>query len=568
MRNRVLSLLMAGLMAATVFAGCNGGSKDSSNSAGNSSSETSSSEETEDDKGSDSSLESKETGTDSAGGGSFAGYPMENGEKISWWVGTGYILNEAYGNADESPFHSGLSEMTGVDIEWSFPTPGTDAAQAFNLLIAGGDYPDIIFSDKIIADAQRFMEENVVRDLSNEIEEYSPNYYKFLKGTEIYDKAMKTDEGQYYGYGFFREDGGWNDTYLGPVIRQDWLDALNLEKPKTISDWDKTIRAFKDEYGVPMSFTWEQRFRSHGIAGAFGAYGTSDFQLFIDDSEKVQFPQAQPEWRDYMEQLNTWWADGLIDQDILTMKDTEAQTKALNNQMGISFTSMGQLSNWEKDAEESGNGAVWIGLEYPTGDDGTLSSVFGGSGIGNTAAVITTQMDDSKLETAMRLLDYAYTDEGSLYWNFGKEGVSWEYNSENEVEYLPLVTDDPDGLNNAISKYGGSTWNGSCIQMTRMLYLKNTQTAIDANDLWYYPNEDVAFSWTYPRTVTFTTEESNRIDELKSQIDTHTKEMTVKFLTGEEPIENFDKFVETLNSMGLEEMLSIYQAAYDRYLGR
>ena len=40
----------------------------------------------------------------------------------------------------------------------------------------------------------------------------------------------------------------------------------------------------------------------------------------------------------------------------------------------------------------------------------------------------------------------------------------------------------------------------------------------------------------------------------------------VKFITGEEPIENHARFVETLNSMGLERLTELYQAAYERYL--
>ena len=66
----------------------------------------------------------------------------------------------------------------------------------------------------------------------------------------------------------------------------------------------------------------------------------------------------------------------------------------------------------------------------------------------------------------MRVLDYAYTDEGHLYWNFGTKGVTWDYDENGEVAYTELVTEDPDGLNNAIAKYSGSVWSGSCIQAT------------------------------------------------------------------------------------------------------
>jgi putative aldouronate transport system substrate-binding protein len=229
---------------------------------------------------------------------------------------------------------------------------------------------------------------------------------------------------------------------------------------------------------------------------------------------------------------------------------------------------MGQLSNWVDDAEKDGKGAIWKGLQYPKGNDGKLSMVFGGYGIGSVVSVITTSCPDEKLETAMRVLDYAYTDEGNLYWNYGKQGNSWDYDSKNEPAYLDIVTKDPNGLNNAISKFGGSTWSGSCIQATKLLYLKNKPAAIEANDLWFYPNEEVSAKWNFPSGVTLTTEESNTLDEVQSAISTYVSEMAVKFINGEEPIDNFDAYVQQVNGMGLDTVLQVRQAAYDRFLAR
>ena len=39
--------------------------------------------------------------------------------------------------------------------------------------------------------------------------------------------------------------------------------------------------------------------------------------------------------------------------------------------------------------------------------------------------------------------------------------------------------------------------------------------------------------------------------------------MFVKFLTGKESLDNFDKYIETLETMGIKEILGYYQAAED-----
>jgi putative aldouronate transport system substrate-binding protein len=458
--------------------------------------------------------------------------------------------------------------MLGVNIEWIFPTAGTDSNQAFNLMMASDTLPDVIYHG-LMADAERYINEGTIRDLSPHIREWSPAYYAWLQTEAAYDRAMKTDSGKYYGYGFFREAGGWNDTYLGPVVNKTWLDESGLPLPETISDWDKTIRTFKDKYGAVLSFAWS-RVTDYGtfLSGSFGAYSFADYRLYVDKNNKIQLANVQPEFRAELAKMNEWWRAGLIDQDVLSINDTMARSNALNKKMGISFTSMGQLSNWVTDSQNANNGANWIGLQYPKGDDGTLAMVPGGYGIGSTAAVISTNCPDDKLELVMRALDYAYTEEGNLYWNFGKKGVSWDYDAAGKPAYLPLVTNDPDGLNNAIDKYGGSTWSGNCIQATALLYMKNTQQAIDANDLWFYPNEAVSAAWTLPNGMTMTPQESTRAAELRAAIKTFVDEAAIQFISGQTNLSSWDSYVSRVNSIGLPELLSIYQAAYDRYLAR
>lgn len=538
MLRKILPVLLAGLVISTSLAGCSRDKGTSGTSPDGSVKES-----------------------------TFSGYPMNKKDvKLTWWVGQGYTLNAAYSKAEDSPFHKGLAEKLGITIDWQFPTAGTDSTQAMNLMLASETLPDIIFNN-IMTDSERYMKENVIRDLTPYIQKYSPAYYKHLQSNKTYDKYMKTDSGKYYGYGFFREGGGWNDTYQGPIVRQDWLDAVGLQAPKKISEWDTVLKAFKDKYGAVFTAPWS-RFRQGGISGAFGAYGSSDLIFYIDGNNKVQLAQAQKEWKDYLAKLNEWWKAGLLDQDLMTNDDAIVRTKVLNGKTGLAYSSMGQLSNWEADGKKANNGAKWIGLDYPKGNDGKLSMVFGGPGIGVVVSAITTSCPDEKLEIAMRALDYAYTEEGNLYWNYGTEGVSWKRDANGKPAYTELVTKDPNGLNDAISKYGGSTWSGSCIQATALLYMKNTETAIKANDTWFYPNEAVTSKWKYPSGVTLTADESNKLSDLTAAISTYVAEMCAKYITGAESLDSFDNFLKQLEKMNLKTVLETRQKAYDRYLAR
>lgn len=494
-------------------------------------------------------------------------YPLQTDKTITWYSQANLNPHEKYVDASESPFHTGLAEKLGVTIDWMVPTSGTDGNVYTNTLLADPtNLPDIM-GVYWMDDANQYLEDGIIWDLTPYIQEYAPAYYAFLQSNPEYDRAMKTDDGRYYAFGFFREDGGWNDSYLGPVIRKDWLEECGLEIPTTISEFENVIRVFNEKYGAKFSFAWS-RFQSTGISGAFGAYGASDVTYYIDDGE-VKLAQAQPEWRTYLQWLNGLWDEGLLDQDILSLDDTSIKAKIHNDEVGISITSMGQLSNWNSERAADGKEEVWIGIPYPTADDGSLSMIFGGSGIGNFTSVITTSADEETMKLCLQMLDYAYTQEGFLYWNFGEEGVSWEYDENGEPAFTALVKDDPD--TDPMTKYNGATWGNSCIQATKLLYEKNSAAAIEANDTWFYTHEDVTSYWKWPMGATFTIEESDELDLIGSNIGTYTTESFANFLTGALDINDdavWEQYLADYSNYKLDRILEIRQACYDRFLAR
>jgi putative aldouronate transport system substrate-binding protein len=50
-----------------------------------------------------------------------------------------------------------------------------------------------------------------------------------------------------------------------------------------------------------------------------------------------------------------------------------------------------------------------------------------------------------------------------------------------------------------------------------------------------------------------------------TDITTYTNEMVLKFIIGATPLSEFEKFVATCKSMGIEEAVSITQGAFNRY---
>ena len=66
--------------------------------------------------------------------------------------------------------------------------------------------------------------------------------------------------------------------------------------------------------------------------------------------------------------------------------------------------------------------------------------------------------------------------------------------------------------------------------------------------------------------LTFTNDESDRIKQLKTVIDTVAAEATVKFVLGQKPISEWDAYVAQIKNMGVDELIQIHQTAYARYI--
>lgn len=70
-------------------------------------------------------------------------------------------------------------------------------------------------------------------------------------------------------------------------------------------------------------------------------------------------------------------------------------------------------------------------------------------------------------------------------------------------------------------------------------------------DIWYNFN--------------FTNEETDFMSSVGKDIHDYIDEMEAKFVNGSASFDEWDTYVETINKMGLEEYMKIYQAAYERY---
>jgi putative aldouronate transport system substrate-binding protein len=175
--------------------------------------------------------------------------------------------------------------------------------------------------------------------------------------------------------------------------------------------------------------------------------------------------------------------------------------------------------------------------------------------------VVTSSCKDPDL--AVKWLDWGYTDEGYMWSNYGEEGVSYTL-VDGEVKYTPLMTNNPDGfeLTRLTEKY--ALHSGSYVRDWEMLYDPYTAEEKATLDIWDGDSSHLLTT----SLLSFTADEGNTNANILADINTYVNEMTLRFIRGEEPLSNWGTYTQTVRGMGIDTVITNYQAAYDRYMKR
>jgi len=484
-------------------------------------------------------------------------YPIESEVKLTHWMPMNAKISVSASNFGDLPVAKELAERTGVKVEYIHPSL-TNATEKFNMMIASGELPDIITYnwESYPGGPAKAIEDGIILPLNDLIDAYAPNLKAFYEENPELAAECRTANGDYYSAGMFMGDRKLQ-TSAGVIIRQDWLDELGLEMPETIEEWEVVLRAFKEKKGAtaPLSLTL-----SAVSNGAFtGAFGVTTSYYHIGDT--VHFGPMEDGYKEFLETMHRWYKEGLLDPNFSTTDSATITSNMLNGKTGAMNGALsGGIGSLIK--ASTNPSAKYAGAPYPTHKKGETPMF--GQLVSNTLphAAITTQCKD--IELAMRLLDYGYSEDGHMFFNFGTEGETYNM-VDGYPTYTDLIKNNPDGLSmaQAMTKYTMNGDRNSFVQDVR--YLEQYAGLPEQQQAWETWCNTDAVKYVLPNLY-IPENKSSEYATKSTAISSYVDEMYVKFITGTEPIENFDKYVKQLKKLGIEDVLKIKQEAYDAYL--
>jgi putative aldouronate transport system substrate-binding protein len=326
-------------------------------------------------------------------------------------LGAGAAAGAALGGATlagaQTPSAQEITRLTGIEVELVHPT--ADYGEKMLADLAAGVQYDLIYTNQDTVDV--LTADEVLTDLTEQIQG-SP----ILSNPSVIPpeewELVTYDDGRIFS-AFQKFEGARMIT-----LRQDWLDKLGLETPRTLDEVYEVMVAFRD--GDPVGDGSQPL--------GLGLAGTYDIQPFmssagimygyVDVDGKRTIPYASDEAIPVYEWLAKLYAEGLLDPNFATATTADFRNLFMTDRLGM-------VTYWD----------TWVGLFNAQVRATNPDTEFNAVGIAATEgpngeillnrgqpSVWTIPVNANDPETAFRFIEWWNTFPGITLGSLGIEG--------------------------------------------------------------------------------------------------------------------------------------------------
>ena len=473
----------------------------------------------------------------------------------TWCAGVSYN--------DGTAVQKEIENRTGVHIEWDTYSSDVETVLQTRLASLEG-LPDMVeippFDSNVGVDT--YSSNGVLIPLNDLIKEYAPNIQALFNKYPALEAMCTSSDGNIYALaGWWGDINDYVPDYL--YIRQDWLDNLGLEMPETVDELYDVLVAFKEQDAngngnpddeIPMA-TKNGIKQLYYLMTGFG-YDTNSL-WYTDDNGEVHYAAVEDQYKDMLAFLNKCYSEGLISDDLdgtlLTQNITEDKVGIVCHDPADNMASSDDLaltSNPECDYE--------FMPVLQANENGTARMTK--RGLTWHYYGITSACENP--ETAIQWIDYVYASEdGLMLYNYGIEGMSYEYDADGNIQFTDLITNNETYTSAFSALRSIGAWPTYFINDSGEAFMKIFEgTKVETACKDAYGNMEDPFP-----EMLGTAEESEVYTSVWPDLSTYLDEMFTAFVIGTESLDNFDKYVETAYSMGMQDIIDIKGAQYARY---
>ncbi len=501
--------------------------------------------------------------------------PLTNSdEAFTYWgvVWTPQLLPE--GGYNETPLPQAEREATGVNVEYVIVS--MEARQTnYSVLLASDDLCDMMTGS--LGFHPTSIEEAVEDEYYINIydyKDYCPNYiyqvtYKRQTDSNTYATVFRSPDfiGAFYT---MSKNAGIGTNYL---TRGDWLDKLGMTNDDVVTydDLHDLLMRIKNEIDgceFPWGMTSSIDIKDYST---FTAYDTLPSvspnelgPMYVIDGT-VYLAHVTERDKNFMTMLSSWYADGLIDPNWAGYASgTDLKDKATKGEIGYMMMNISEVSDYEINSVDPNTS--WVPLKRPVLYEGQTFHL-GGQTSRLGYGTVSINAKCTNIPLLVTWCDWRYSPTGSDIISWGPEGVLWQYDDNGKRVATEFALSSPEGVGFGwlVLFYGFNALNEHGIGDGDRSYLvPGNERMREISAYWAQWDYDAAYD--FPRGVKLNPEQTEEVSQYANDVTTYIVENYLAFVDGSKPMSEWDSYVDGLMTHGFQEVIDIYQEAYDYYV--
>lgn len=261
-----------------------------------------------------------------------------------------------------------LNERLNVQNQNVFEAMDEQYTDSVTMVIAQNDLPDAMIVEDL-DELQYLVDNDMIADLTDSYNNCMSDTIKNIYGSygrDILD--VVTFGGKIMAIPETNISDGPNLIWL----RKDWMDALGLSAPRTLSDVEEIIRQFKEKdpghngAGNTVGLVCDTSLcggcgysSEYTLDIIFAAYGAFPKQWIYDEDGNVVYGSVQPEAKEALAHIHELYKEGILDQDFLMRTSSNLIELIVDGQCGSFFGPWWAPNNPLMQAVEQNKDAEW-----------------------------------------------------------------------------------------------------------------------------------------------------------------------------------------------------------------
>ena len=442
--------------------------------------------------------------------------------------------------------------------------PGSDYEQKRSLLISSGNAPEII-AKTYPGQESAFVSSGAVLPVSDYVD-LMPHFQDKVKKWKLEPEiaGLTQEDGKYYVLPGLHEEL-WPDYSL--AFRKDILAKEGIKEPKTWDEFRDVLRSLKKAYPDVVPFS--DRFNGNSvlnIAGnAFGTvagWGLVDGLNFDESRKEFEFGAGTQEFKELLEYFNSLVSEGLMDPESFTQTDDSAIQKFVSGKSFVISANSQNIITYRTSMEQSlGKGNFAVGkITVPGGPAG---EIIGGSRLENGIMLNSSVKDKDSFVALIQFIDWLfYSDAGQEFSKWGVEGTTYTKEGGKRVlaKDINFQGLNPAGTKDLRMEYGFSGGNFAYGGTTDLL-----NSTFNEEELAFQKAMKSKKPKPVAPPVPFSDVDREQATLVLTPLKDHVKQNTLKFITGQRSLSEFDAYVKELDAKGQSKYVELANKAYKAY---